>query len=52
VDFEKPDEVLAALLLPSPTRLSVAPLSWTEVARRTVEVLRGAATDGRSGAPR
>jgi glycosyltransferase involved in cell wall biosynthesis len=46
VDFEKPDEVLAALLLPSPTRLSVAPLSWTEVARRTVEVLRGASAAG------
>jgi glycosyltransferase involved in cell wall biosynthesis len=51
-DFEKADEVLAALAQPGPTRLLREPLSWPEVARRTVEVLRGAATGGGAGAPR
>jgi glycosyltransferase involved in cell wall biosynthesis len=52
VDFEKPDEVLAALALPGPTRLLRDPSSWAEVARRTIEVLRAAATGGGAGAPR
>lgn len=43
VDFENPGEVAAALLLPAPTRLSVAPIPWAEVARRTAEVLRASA---------
>ncbi len=41
VDFDDPDEVAAALELPAPTRLAHEPLPWQEVARRTVEVLRG-----------
>jgi glycosyltransferase involved in cell wall biosynthesis len=45
-DFEKPDEVLAALAQPAPTRLLREPLSWLEVARRTVDVLRGASAAG------
>jgi glycosyltransferase involved in cell wall biosynthesis len=43
VDFDDPAEVARALDLPRPTRLAREPLSWEEVARRTVEVLRGAA---------
>jgi len=42
VDFDVPEEVAAALALPSPTRLGREPLGWPEVARRTVEVLREA----------
>ncbi len=45
-DFEKPDEVLAALAQPGPTRLLREPLSWPEVAWRTIEVLRGASAAG------
>ncbi len=41
VDFDAPAEVAAALSLPRPTRLLREPLSWREVARRTVEVLHG-----------
>jgi glycosyltransferase involved in cell wall biosynthesis len=52
VDFEKPDEVLAALAQPVPTRLLREPATWEEVARRTVEVLRAAAMGGGAGAPR
>jgi glycosyltransferase involved in cell wall biosynthesis len=53
VDFADPDEVARALERPAPTRLLREPLSWVEVARRTIEVLRVAgATGGRSGAPR
>jgi glycosyltransferase involved in cell wall biosynthesis len=43
VDFDDVDAVAAALRLPAPTRLSVAPLAWAEVARRTVDVLRASA---------
>jgi glycosyltransferase involved in cell wall biosynthesis len=43
VDFEVPEEVAAALDGPRPTRLAREPLTWPEVARRTLEVLRGAA---------
>jgi glycosyltransferase involved in cell wall biosynthesis len=49
VDFDAPGEVAAALLLPSPTRLSREPLSWAEVAARTASVLREAGN--RRGAP-
>ena len=42
VDFDRPEEVAAALALPRPTRLVREPLSWPEVARRTVEVAREA----------
>ena len=41
VAFEDPEAVAAALALPRPTRLTREPLSWAEVARRTVGVLRG-----------
>ena len=40
VDFDSPVELAAALERPAPTRLARRPLSWGEVARRTVEVLR------------
>ena len=43
-DFARPDEVLAALAQPGPTRLLREPATWRQVARRTVEVLRAAAT--------
>ncbi len=46
VDFGVPEEVAAALELPRPTRLAREPLSWREVARRTIDAVRGA---GRSG---
>jgi len=39
VDFDAPGEVAAALRLPAPTRLVREPISWREVARRTVDVL-------------
>ena len=41
-DFEKPDEVLAALHAPGPTRLTRDPISWKENAAQTVRVLREA----------
>ena len=41
VDFDAPGEVAAALGLPAPTLRIREPLSWREVARRTVEVLHG-----------
>ncbi len=40
VDFDVPADVARALTLPAPTRLATAPLSWEEVARRTIEVVR------------
>lgn len=43
VDFDAPDEVAVALGLPAPTRLLRDPLSWREVAQRTIEVVRAAA---------
>jgi glycosyltransferase involved in cell wall biosynthesis len=39
VDFEDPGQVIAALEGPAPTRLQREPLSWSETARRTMEVL-------------
>ena len=42
VDFEDPDAVARALELPRPTRLRKEPIGWPEVARRTMEILRGA----------
>jgi glycosyltransferase involved in cell wall biosynthesis len=42
VDFANPEEVVAALEHPRPTRLLREPLPWGEVARRTIEVLREA----------
>ena len=45
-DFEKPDEVLAALAQPGPTRLLREPATWEAVARRTMEVLRGVSAAG------
>ena len=42
-DFERPDEVLAALRTPGPTRLTRDPISWKENAAQTVRVLREAA---------
>jgi glycosyltransferase involved in cell wall biosynthesis len=53
VDFENPEEVVAALEHPRPTRLLRDPLPWSEVARRTIEVLRAAGSKARrAGAPR
>jgi glycosyltransferase involved in cell wall biosynthesis len=53
VGFEDPEEVAAALERPRPTRLLREPLPWSEVARRTIEVLRAAgSTVRRAGAPR
>ena len=46
VDFEDPGALARALELPAPTRLLREPLSWLEVARRTVDVLRGASAAG------
>lgn len=45
-DFERPEEVLAALARPGPTRLLRDPISWREVAVRTLEVLRGVVRSG------
>ena len=42
VDFDVPEQVAAALDLPAPTLLAHEPLSWREVARRTIDVLREA----------
>ena len=42
VDFDDPRQVARALQLPAPTRLEREPLAWSEVARRTMGVLRGA----------
>jgi glycosyltransferase involved in cell wall biosynthesis len=47
-DFEKPEEVLAALAQPGPTRLLREPATWVQVARRTLEVVRASATAARS----
>ncbi len=44
IDFDDPEALARALELPAPTLLLQEPLSWAEVARRTVELLRGAAT--------
>jgi len=53
VDFDDPDQVARALEFPAPTRLLREPLSWNEVASRTIEVLRAAGpTAGRVDAPR
>lgn len=43
IDFDDPGALARALDLPRPTRLEREPLRWEEVARRTMEVLRGAA---------
>ena len=44
VDFEDPEQVMAALERPVPTRLTRPVLSWGEVAGRTVKALRTVAT--------
>lgn len=46
VDFADPDALLRALRLPGPTRLVRAPISWREMAARTVAVLRDVAAEG------
>jgi glycosyltransferase involved in cell wall biosynthesis len=51
-DFDRPEEVLAALGQPGPTRLLREPATWGQVAARTVEVLRSAATSEAASAPR
>jgi glycosyltransferase involved in cell wall biosynthesis len=43
VDFGDPAQVATALERPAPTRLTRDPLTWTEVASRTLEVLHRAA---------
>jgi hypothetical protein len=45
-DFDRPDEVLAALRRPAPTRLTREPIDWSESARRLLEVLRAVAGRG------
>ena len=40
IDFGEPDALLAALRLPKPTLLGRPPGTWTECARRTLEVSR------------
>ena len=47
VDFADPEQVMAALERPAPTRLLREPFSWGEVARRTIDEVRVAA--GRGG---
>jgi glycosyltransferase involved in cell wall biosynthesis len=47
-DFEKPEEVLAALVQPGPTKLLREPATWEQVARRTMEVLRADGLEGRN----
>lgn len=44
IDFSDPDALTTALRRPGPTVLTRAPCTWSEVARRTVEVLRGVAS--------
>jgi glycosyltransferase involved in cell wall biosynthesis len=48
IDFSEPDQLLAALRLPGPTRLSKPPLSWEENARAALGELRraGISSDG------
>ena len=46
-DFDKPDELLAALRVPGPTKLTREPISWEENARRTLHALRTAARSER-----
>lgn len=43
IDFADPEQLAAALAQPGPTRLEVAPITWAECARRTLDVLRAAA---------
>ncbi len=40
IDFGDPDALLAALRLPGRTVLTRAPSTWTECARRTIEIAR------------
>ncbi len=43
IDFSRPDELMAALRLPGPTRLERQPSTWEEHARLTIDILRTAA---------
>ena len=52
VDFEDPDGVAAALGRPAPTRLLREPLTWGEVARRTVALLSAPGPEPAVHAPR
>lgn len=45
IDFGDPEQLAAALALEGPTVLEKRPWTWSEVARRTLEVLRDAARD-------
>jgi glycosyltransferase involved in cell wall biosynthesis len=40
IDFTRPDELLAALRRPGPTRLTRQPWTWAGCAARTLEILR------------
>jgi glycosyltransferase involved in cell wall biosynthesis len=53
IDFADAGALAAALARPGPTRLLVAPLTWREVAARTLDVLRRAGANGgrRPGLP-
>ncbi len=46
IDFAEPDALLVALREPGPTVLEKRPLTWREVAERTLEVLRKVARSG------
>ncbi len=47
IDFGDPEALAAALRRPGPTVLARAPASWTECARRTLEVVRAVAATER-----
>lgn len=51
VDFADPDALLAALRRPGPTVLQRTPATWTDCARRTLEVLRRVAAGSAPALP-
>jgi glycosyltransferase involved in cell wall biosynthesis len=50
IDFADPEQLAAALAQEAPTTLEKQPCTWSEVARRTLDVLRDAAAAPRAGA--
>lgn len=49
VEFADPDQLARALEQDGPTQLEREPWSWSEVARRTLEILRGVASAAAAG---
>jgi glycosyltransferase involved in cell wall biosynthesis len=45
IDFEDPDQLAAAFALDGPTEIEKRPWTWSEVARRTIGLLREAAVE-------